>query len=163
MLRAMSRDPAVLVVCERQARKVVALTLGFSALAVAACGWAVSTARASEPDPAAYILTALAVAVAFGVHLYARRYVVSMRLDADAILLRTAGIGLGAGSRELRVALDRLGRRSQHEGKLSLLDAPSVDAPWMTLHVDGYTVPFVIDMQAEHVDARRISGLARAG
>lgn len=161
MLRAMPEDPAVLVVCKRQARKVVALTLAFSALALAACGWALRTARASEPDPAAYILAPLAVAVAFGLQLYARRYVVFMRLEADAIVLRTVGFGLGTG-RELRVALDRLGPSSRHEGKLDLVDAPSVNAPWITLRIDGYAVPFVIDLQAEHVDARRISGLARA-
>jgi hypothetical protein len=42
---------------------------------------------------------------------------------------------------------------------VQLVDAPSVNAPWVTLPVEGYFLPFVIDLQSELLDLRGIDAL----
>jgi len=149
----MSVSETVLVANTRQAGKTRMLTVSFGALAVAACTWAVSGALAGAADPTACILAPLGLAVAWGMGLYSRRYVVSMRMTGDVIVLRTAAFG----ARDLSIPLERIGRRTFHEGRYP--DSPSMRAPWLTLHIDGFRVPFLIDMQAERVDLQRIQRL----
>jgi hypothetical protein len=153
--RAMSSEQ-LLVDNAHQARKVRVLTAATVALAAAACVWALGASLSVAPDPAAFILAPLGVAAAWGLVFYGRRYVVTLRVAGDALALRTA-----FRARELRIPLERLGRRTLHEGELDLVDAPSVNAPWLTLRVDGYRVPFVVDLQAEHVDVQAIVRLQR--
>ena len=152
----MSSESQPLVDNTRQARKVRVLAAAFGALAAAGCAWALGTARSPTSDPAAFILAPLGVATALGLFFYGRRYVVAMRLAGDAVVLRTA-----FRARELLIPLERLGRRTTHAGQMQLVDAPSVSAPWLTLRVDGYRVPFVVDLQSERVDVKGIVGLQR--
>jgi hypothetical protein len=149
----MSAAETVLVANTRQARKTRLLTALFGALSVAACTWAVRGVLAGGADPAAFILAPLGLAVAWGMDLYSRRYVVSMRMTGDVIALRTAAFG----ARDLSIPVERIGRRTLHEGRFP--DSPSQRAPWLTLHIDGFRVPFLIDMQAERVDVQRIQRL----
>ena len=134
----------------RQARKLRVLTWSLSALAIAACGWA-----STSMDPAALILAPIGVSFAAALHFYMCRYITSLELHGDAIVVRTAGVGAPV----RRIARKSLGRRTYHSSRTRYGGPTGVDAPWITLHVDGFRVPFVIDAQIEVLDLSAIKRL----
>jgi hypothetical protein len=132
-----------------QARKLRVLTWVFTGLALGACIWPFFG------DPAAFVLAPLGVLWAGAMHLYTCRYVTTLELDGDAIIVRTAALG----SPLHRIAVSRLGRRTYHEGPGRYGTMASPDAPWITLRVEGFRVPFVIDTQIEVLDLNGIKAL----
>jgi hypothetical protein len=148
----MSDAPAptrLLAANTRQARKLRVLTWSFAGLALAACVWA------GSGDPAAYVLAPIAVMFAAAMHLYCFRYVTSLEVEGDVLLVRTAGLGAPLH----RIARSKLGARTYHDGAARYGGEVSVDAPWITLRVEGFRIPFVIDAQIETLDLNAIKRL----
>jgi hypothetical protein len=139
-----------------QALKVRLLMWFFVAIGAASLSWALYESASATPDPTAYVLAPLLGLFALGVYLYSARYVTAMHVDGEAVIVRTAAFG----SPRHRISLDRLGRRRFHEGRSDIIYRQRVHAPWITLHVEGYRVPFVIDIQADFVDRKKLERLS---
>ena len=71
----------------RQARKLLVMTWICTALPIGACVWA------AWVDPAMFVIAAIGALWAVAMHLYLRRYVTSLELDGDTLVVRTAAIG----------------------------------------------------------------------
>jgi hypothetical protein len=147
----------VLVENQWQVKKLRMLTWSFTLLGLGAIAAAVNSVLAGAGDALWLILGAFAALTVLGMHVYSARYVAAMHEDGDAIVLRTGALP----PRTHRIAFERIGRRVMHDGELTIGDAPSVRAPWITLPVAGYWLPFIIDMQAEKVDVQSIVRLDR--
>jgi hypothetical protein len=147
----------LLVSNTRQVKKLRVLTWSFTLLGLASIAAAVYSALDPAADATWYILGPFGALVAIGMHVYSARYVAAMHEEGDAVVLSTAAIP----ARTHRVPFERIGRRVLHDGKLEMGDAPSVHAPWITLPVAGYRLPFIIDMQAEVVEVQAIMRLDR--
>jgi hypothetical protein len=91
-----------------------------------------------------------------GMMLYARLYLVRIERQRDAVLLVT--IGLLTESHHMH-APDDFTQSNYREGRLQ--SRISVHAPWITLHVRGRMLPYVVDMQADFVNRSAIDALAR--
>jgi hypothetical protein len=147
----------VLVENSWQVKKLRVLTWSFTLLGVAAAAAGVNSVLSGTNDATWFILGPFAVITVIGLHVYSARYVAAMHEEGDAIVVRTAAVP----SRTHRIGFERIGRRVVHDGKLEVGDAPSVHAPWITLPVAGYKLPFIVDMQAEKVDVQAIVRLDR--
>jgi hypothetical protein len=99
------------------------------------------------------LLPMLAMAV------YMRCYLI--RLDRRGDRLQAVAIGLFAPvRRELAVAQVR--RVRAHDGRFHA-GGVAVDAPWISVYVAGRWLPYLVDLQADRVDAAAIARLVRGG
>lgn len=90
----------------------------------------------------------LGVLFAAGMWLYGRVYVARMELDQKAGKLHVRTLRfLGTRDRVFDVS-DVVGS-SQHKGKLDLVGAPSVNAPWTGVRIAGMSLPLIVDGQGE--------------
>lgn len=113
-------------------------------------------------------VAALGVAAALGMMLFAALYVLRLRRTGDAISVETL-TPWGFGARRYHFTDSDFGDSAYHHGRYSVarsLDRPgrflhiTVNAPWLTLYVSGRFMPFLLDLQAETIDARALSTLA---
>jgi hypothetical protein len=91
-----------------------------------------------------------------GMVVYSQLYLTRIERLRDEVRLTVLGI---LRPRTLRFPPSAFGDGgAEYQGKMSA--RVSVNAPWMTLRVRGRLLPFVVDMQAEHVDRSAIRALA---
>ncbi len=102
----------------------------------------------------AIMLFAIAAIACGGTMLLGARFIVVMRDTGTAIELQTLSLS-GLQRRVIAPDAMTLGvtYRPVVRGKRN------VDAPWQTLYIKGYRVPFAIDLQSAHYDERRLQML----
>jgi hypothetical protein len=101
---------------------------------------------------AAAILALIGILPFAGMLIYARLYVI--RLAREGANVNVTVIGLFAPSTRIYAVTD-IEHARHHHGRLKL--RISVNAPWITLRIAGR--PYVIDLQAERIDASAIEKL----
>jgi len=152
-----------------QATKARWLTWGLIACMVGCLYWAWSLAHTYGLLPAdggvlrplhqrlmmAAVVVLVGVLPTAGMWLFNRRYLTRIERDGDKVALTTLGI-ISPGTRIFRVS-DFTGQGHRH-GQMS--GRIAVNAPWIALRVAGVRLPFVVDLQAEHVDIDAIEGLS---
>ncbi len=132
-------------------RLVYWVFIGGSLLTLAAIA---SHAMSTALEPGAAILALASLAVMAAIHVYASCYVTSMRRQDDTVTVTTA---VPFGSRHA-FHRDRAKGTSFHEGKFSTL-RHDVNAPWTSLRVEGFYLPFIIDRQAEHISSEELRSM----
>ena len=164
----MSRGSAVLVENTRQARKVRWLCWASAAWAAGWLWWAAEMAQSYGLSPGdggalrsaverwgvAVLLAAVGVLPLAGMALYARRYIVRLVRSGESAEVTVAGFWRPY-ARSYPAAAFAPGRA--HHGRLST-GGVSVNAPWITLRVDGRR--YFVDLQAERVDRKALERLA---
>jgi hypothetical protein len=157
---------------QRQARKARLVVLGTIVWSLGWLYWSTVIAQtyglssgdggALRPAGQRYTIAALMLAVAIapliGMLVYGRVYLTRIRRDGDRLELTSLGFLLPF---RFRVALSDLAGATTYKGETS--GAVSVNAPWITLRVKGRRLPFVVDLQAEHVNKSAVLGLADRG
>jgi hypothetical protein len=156
----------VLVENRRQARKVRIVTWASGLWVIGFLYWAADLSQTYGLAPgdggvlrppfqrwtAATILTLIGILPFAGMLIYARLYVI--RLVREGANLHVTVIGFFVPSSRT-YALTDVERSRHHHGRLEL--SISVNAPWVTLRIAGR--PYVIDLQADAVDADAIARL----
>lgn len=115
-----------------------------------------ASAGAGEKLLLGLFLGAVGVLFLGGMALYSRRYVSEIRLETEDLLLVQFVGFFSRTTRRISVA-DIAGTRN-HEGRFESWQAPSVNAPWISMGlVDGTRL--ILDLQAEVCRTDRIEGL----
>lgn len=159
---AATYPPGTLVVSKWQSFKVRALNYAFIAATLVFAGIALYQSGWGTLDPTYPILLVPFAAAIVGMHIYARRYVVSARKGPahDEITITTAA----ALANTHIVKIADIKSAKHHEGRMTGAPGdPSVHAPWVNLYVSGSTLPFVIDMQSDYIDKDWLSRFAQPG
>ncbi len=160
----------VLLENRSQARKVRWLTWGFVLWAAGWLFWAWDTSQTygltpgdggvlrpfSERLGMALLIAVLGVLPFAGMAFYAGLYLVRIERDGDAVTLTS--LGMFRPVQHVHRVDDFL-PTGFYEGRVNLRQA--VHAPWLTLRVAGQRIPFVVDLQAEHVECDAIEALGR--
>ena len=102
----------------------------------------------------AILLTGIAAVALGGTLLLGARFIIVMRDTGTAVALRTLSVW---GQRQRVIAPDQMTLGVVHRPVVR--GRRNVDAPWQTLYIKGYRVPFVIDLQSTHYDERRLQVL----
>jgi hypothetical protein len=89
-----------------------------------------------------------------GMWLYSRRYLLRIERDADMVALTTLGM-LHPNTRVFRVS--DLSGAGYHQGRTP--GPRGYNPHWMTLRVAGLRLPFIADLQAEHIDTAAITAM----
>jgi hypothetical protein len=97
-------------------------------------------------------MLAVAFAPLIGMLFYGRVYLTRILRDGDRLELTTLGFLLPF---RFRIALSDVTGATTYKS-----DIGGTDAPWITLRVRSRRLPFVVDLQAEHVNKDAILGLA---
>lgn len=95
-----------------------------------------------------------------GMTLFARRYVVELGVDAGHLRIAT----LNPRRVALRIEIIQLSelRRGRHfPGRLAK-GRSEVNAPWIPLRVRDRKLPYILDLQAESLNAHRLAALLPA-
>lgn len=131
-------------------------------------GWMFFQELSADPDePAAtalaagLLVAALGAAFPAGMLVYVSRYLLKLERDGDRLALWTIP-PTGLGARKTELALSQIEGSSYYHGRMAT-HRQSVNAPWITLRVTGQRIPYVIDLQAEHIDQDAIARLAQEG
>jgi len=157
----------------RQARKVRFVLWGSWAAAAACLWWATDLFQTYGLSPGdggelrafpdrirmAVGIALLGLLPAAALTLFAHRYVVGLLLDPTHLRITVVGWGGRKGSTVAVPRAQLLGGRHFH-GQLAT-DRSVVDAPWVTLRVQGKRIPYVLDLQAEVLQLSRIAAVAR--
>ena len=160
----------VLLENQRQARKARLVMLGTIVWSIGWLYWSYVLAQSFglapgdggslRPANQRYAISALALVVAIapvvGMIVYGRVYLMRLERDGDALALTTLGFLF---PHTFLVRLSDLTGSTTYDD-----DKPGVslaEAPWITLRVKGYRLPFIVDLQAEHVNAGAIRALIR--
>lgn len=93
-----------------------------------------------------------------GMLLYASLYLIELRRTDEVLEVTTIGL-ISDRSRTLLVA--DVGELNYHAGRMFTPRGHNVDAPWLTMPVRGRLLPYVIDVQAEHVDRPELQALEK--
>lgn len=161
---------SVLFENQRQARKAHLLVAGSALWWIGWSWWAYDLGRgfglapvdggALRPPSERLAVAALVWLTGFvpfaGMVAYSQIYLTRIERLRDEVCLTLLGI---LRPRTLRFRPSAFGGGAEYEGKMSA--RVSVNAPWMTLRVRGRLLPFVVDLQAEHVNVSAIRALAR--
>lgn len=100
------------------------------------------------------VLVVLCVAVMGAMHLFAACYVTSMQRQDDVVTLQTLA-PLGS----IHVfPRDRITSTASHAGKFDTV-RHRVNAPWITVRVDGHYLPFIVDLQSNYVSLPGLQAL----
>jgi hypothetical protein len=151
--RPLERD--LIVVNKFQALKVRVLYALLSIGGLAAAAWFIPRGAGSA-DTGQVVLGLLALLLAVAMHVFAGRYVTSMRSEAEAISVESAA--LMAPTRKIpRSAVRGIAYR---EGRGASGTALAVHAPWVKVRVEGDRLPLIVDMQSEYVNEAELLGLA---
>jgi len=134
----------------REARKLRMMMWIASALPIGACAWG-----AWKQDIGWYALAMLGAGCAAAMQLWLRRYVTSLELDGDTLIVRT----LAFGSTVHRIDRKRVGQRIYNSGPGRMGTYTSTDAPWIQMDIEGFRRPFVIDAPIEVLDLDKIKSL----
>ncbi len=144
-----------IVVNRRQALKMRLIQAGAVLALLFFAGSAIRQYGVAEPDPVWAIIAMIFVAVLIAIQMYARQYVFEMRQQDAEIALRTGAILFPW----RRFPRQRIRALDHKEGRMSTYKH-TVHTPYVKMRVEGYTFPFVIDMQSDFVDEGRLRGLA---
>lgn len=100
---------------------------------------------------------------------YASLYVLRVDLRGNQLFLDTI-TPWGVGVLRHEISTDSLTSSRYHHGRFSVrrgTGSPGrsipleVDAPWITISSEGRRLPFLLDVQAEHIDVETLSKLIR--
>jgi len=163
-----------LMVNRRQARKVRWVLLASWVAAAACLLWAWSLLHTYGMNPgdggilrpfpdrfrAALLVTLMGGLPAMGMTLFARRYVVELGVDAGHLRIATLNPWRVAPRIEI-VRLSELRGGRHFPGRLAK-GRSGVHAPWITLRVRDRKLPYILDLQAESLDAHRLAALLPA-
>jgi hypothetical protein len=177
---AMTPRQALLLDSRRQARKVRAVFWA-SLLAAAFAlwgGWTIAESYGLAPGDGGVLrplwqrllfggfVAALGVAAAGGMTLYISLYALRVEVRGDTIGITTM---TPFGRRLREFARSQIGRSAYYQGRMyhrqpsGGRDSLWVNAPWITLRVAGRRFPFIIDLQADQIDRRKLAALAADG
>ena len=159
---------------QRQAKKARLVVLGtivwslgwlyWSSVIAQTYGLSPGDGGSLRPANQRFTMAALMLVVAFaplaGMAVYGRVYLTRIEREGDRLVLTALGFLVPF---RFRIAISDLQGSEEHERKMTGGSGVSVDAPWITLRAKGYRLPFVVDLQAEHVDKRAILGLIQRG
>lgn len=107
-------------------------------------------------EPILFGLIAVAVVFAAAMHVYTALYVVAMWERGEEVWIETAAI-IGNQHNFPKQNLVRIG---QVKGKLNTgMAGHRVNAPWLKIKISGRFFPFVVDMQSDYVNEKRLYGL----
>lgn len=146
--------PDVLLVNRFQAMKVRLFYWGLNLVGVAVIALSLYAAVTGAFEAAYGFLLVFAPTVMAAMHVYTTCYVTAMRERDGKVEVTTA-----SGGRRL---IDRQAVRgvTAKSGRLNTIKH-RVNAPWLNLRVEGRFLPFIIDMQADYVNEKRIEALVR--
>jgi hypothetical protein len=96
------------------------------------------------------------IAVLLAALIYGTRYVTRLERHGEDLEVTTLGWPL---ARRFRVAAATAVVGSRHEGRVHGRQA--VDAPWRTLRLPGYRIPFILDLQAPILDEPALARIGR--
>ena len=158
----------------RQARKVrwVLLASWIAAFVCLAWGWDLLHTYGMNPADggilrpfperlrAAVLITLMGWGTAVGMTVFARRYVVGLRLEAGHLHIATLGLWAGE-PRVEKVPLRHIRGGRYFHGRLDT-GRSAVHAPWITLRVRNRRLPYILDLQAESLKAERLASLLPA-
>ena len=159
---------------QRQARKARLVVLGtivwslgwlyWSSVIAQTYGLSPGDGGSLRPANQRYTIAALLLAVAFapliGMLVYGRVYLTRLVQDGRDVEMTALGFLVPF---RFRIAISDLEDSAEYRGKMTGGSGVSVNAPWITLRARGYRLPFVIDLQAEHVDKVAIRNLIPRG
>jgi len=139
-------------------------------------GWAIFTSYGLSPADGGILrplwqrllfggfVALFGVAIAGGMWLYCRVYVVSIETGPDKV---TVGLMSIFGRRKVSHPFTAFGEQATHRGRshplVTMLSGLTVNAPWQSLRVEGKRLPYLVDLQAEKVDRNAIRGLSGSG
>lgn len=149
--------PGTIIVNRYQALKVRALYWLFVAVAAVFVAGTIYQMAVGAADPVWPILAAVFVAVALAMHVYMMRYVVDLGMHDGQVWLRSAALVF----RIHRVVLDQIYELGHSEGRRDI-GRHSTHTPWIKMRIHGYFLPFIIDMQSDYVDEKKLQQM-RAG
>ena len=176
----MTAPPTVLLDNRRQARKVRAVfwaSLLAAALALWG-GWAIFESYGTAAADGGVLkplwqrllfggfVAALGLAAAGGMALYISLYALRIEVRGDTVAIATM---TPLGRRQREFARSLFGESAYHHGRMHHMTSAGgrgglwVNAPWITLRVAGRSLPFVVDLQADEIDAGRLAVLAKGG
>lgn len=133
---------------------VIAQTFGLSA------GDGGSLRPPNQRFTIAALMLTVALAPLVGMLVYGRVYLTRLVRDGGEMELTSLGFLLPF---RFRIPISELQKSNGYEGKMTGGSGVSVDAPWITLRATGYRLPFVVDLQAEHVNKAAILDLVGRG
>ncbi len=150
-------------------RRVRLVALFIALFAMAFCCWAVSLAHNYGLSPGdggvlrplgeRLLVAGIVMLIAFvflaGIVIYLRRYLIRIELRGDQVELTVIGV---LSPFVITVDRDQIRSARYFHGNFSARGLV-VRAPWITLKVAGFAIPFVVDMQALHVLKDDISRL----
>lgn len=172
---------SVLLKSERQALKVRVVFFFLLAVALAAlwAGWAIFQSFGLSPADGGVLkpfwqrlafggfVAGLGVAAAAGMWLYLTLYALQISRHGNRVAIVTM---TPAGRREREFPVGDIGESAYYHGRVHHVlssgrrsSALWVNAPWITLRVRGRRLPFIIDLQAEHIEIGELSVLAEGG
>ena len=149
-----SFSPDAVVVNRWQALKVRLLYWGFVAATLIFAGGTLYQHVYTTIDPVWPIAAMALAGVAVAMHFYVRRYVVGMKERDGEIAVCTASFLF----RWHRFPRSRIRSLDYRAGRL-VTPRHSVNAPWVTMRVDGYGAGFIIDMQSDFVNMQKLEML----
>lgn len=151
---AQSYPDQVIVSNRRQALKVRIVYWAGMAGALACLAATAMLAAGDPAQPLPYALAFLCLAVMAGLQVYASCYVVELSESGGTVSIRTA-----SPIRPLRrVSVSKVRSMKANRGRLWTY-RQSVNAPWISLKVEGHILPFIIDMQSDYVADKRFDRL----
>ncbi|MGE3987082.1 hypothetical protein [Pseudorhodoplanes sp.] len=154
---AAAYPPDTIVVNRWQALKVRLLYWGFVGATLLFAGGTLWQHLYTTIDPAWPILAVIGVGVSVAMHVYVRKYVIGMKERDGEIAVCTASLLF----RWHRFPRSRVRSLDYRAGRMTT-PRHSVNAPWVTMRVEGCRFAFMIDMQSDFVDMRKLSALGLA-
>jgi hypothetical protein len=109
-------------------------------------------------------VAALGLATAWGMWLYGRNYVRSIRYDPHAQVLHIRTLGM-FGDGVAAVPVGRVRRSTFRGGRMAGMGDfadVSVNAPWFSMKVEGRALPYILDAQGRFNDPQFLARLIRA-
>ncbi len=146
--------PDAIVVNRYQALKMRLLQAAFVLALMFFAYGSIRQYGTADADLAWPSLTVILVPVVIAMQMYARQYVIDLKEEDGEIAMRTGAL-LSPWRRFPRAHIRAL---EYKEGRMATTKH-SVHTPYTKMRVDGYTWPFVIDMQSDFVDEGRLRGL----
>ena len=143
--------PGTIIVNRFQSFKVRALYWLFAAVTALFVAITVYQLFTGAVEPVWPILAAIFVIITAAMHVYMMRYVVDLGMHDGMVWLRSAALI----SRTHRVAPDQIFELGHSESHYRV-GRQITHTPWIRMRVHGYFLPFIIDMQSDYVDEKKL-------
>lgn len=148
--------PGTVFVNRYQSLKVRLVYWGFAAVGAMFIGGSLYQWHTGAIDPVWPALAVVFVIVVAAMHVYMMRYVVHLSLHDGQVWMRTAALV----SPTHRIAPEQITELGHSQGRFQT-SRHSIHTPWIKMRIDGYFLPFIVDMQADYVDERKLQQIRK--